>query len=228
MPRSKRYQSLASKIDKKKEYTIDEAIKLIKATSRTKFDSSVEVHIRLGIDPKKGEQMVRSNAVLPHGTGKTKKVVVFCENEKAAQGADIIGDEEMIKKIISSGKADFDVAIAVPSMMKKLAGAAKVLGPKGLMPSPKAGTVVEEDKLPQVIEEIKKGKVNFRNDDSGNVHQIIGKVSWEDNKLKENFEAFVEAVVKARPAAAKGTYVKAVYLTSTMGPSVKVEYKPGK
>ncbi len=228
MPRSKRYKELASKVDKKKEYSLDEAIKLVKETSQTKFDSSVEVHIRLGIDPKKGEQMVRSSAILPHGTGKTKKVAVFCENEKAAQGADIVGDEEMIKKIISSGKVDFDVAIAVPSMMKKLAAAAKVLGPKGLMPSPKAGTVVAEDKLAQVIEEIKRGKVNFRNDDTGNVHQIIGKASWEEAKLKENFEAFIEAVAKARPAATKGSYIKSVYLASTMGPSVKVEYKASK
>ncbi len=225
MPRSKRYQKLASKIDKKKEYSIDEAIKLVKETSRTKFESSVEAHVRLGIDPKKGEQMVRSSVTLPHGTGKTKKVAVFCENEKAAKGADIVGDEEMIKKIISSGKVEFDVAIAVPSMMKKLAAAAKVLGPKGLMPSPKAGTVVDEDKLPQAIEEIKAGKVNFRNDDSGNLHQIIGKASWPEDKLKDNFKAFMEAVVKARPAAAKGTYIKAVHLTSTMGPGVKVEYK---
>ncbi len=220
--KSKKYKEAAAKIDKSKAYSIDEAIKLVKDTSITTFDASVEVHIRLGIDPKKGEQAVRSNVILPHGTGKTKKVAVFCENEKAAKGADIIGNEDTIKKIISSGKIDFDVAIATPEMMKKLAGAAKILGPRGLMPSPKAGTVVAEKDLSQAIDEIKKGKVNFKNDDTANVHQSLGKVSWDDKKIKENYEAFIDAVVKAKPTAAKGIYVKSINLASSMGPSVKI------
>ncbi len=220
--RSKKYKEAVAKIDKTKFYSIDEAIKLVKETSITKFDASVEVHMHLGIDPKKGEQAVRSNVILPHGTGKTKKVAVFCENEKAAKGADVVGTEEVIKKIISSGKIDFDVAIATPEMMKKLAGAAKVLGPRGLMPSPKAGTVVEEKNLTQAIDEIKKGKVNFKNDDTANVHQVLGKVSWDDKKIKENYEVFVDAVTKAKPVVVKGVYIKSINLTSSMGPGVKV------
>ena len=162
--------------------------------------------------------------MLPHGSGKSKRVAVFVEDEKTAKaaGADVIGNEELIKQIKTSGKVDFDVALAAPAMMKKLAGAAKVLGPKGLMPSPKAGTVVEESKIKQAVEEIKNGKVNFRNDDTANIHQLIGRVSWEDKKLKENFEALAEAVSKAKPSAVKGTFIIAVYLASTMGPSVKV------
>ena len=220
--RSKKYKEAAAKIDKIKVYSIDEAIKLVKETSITTFDASVEVHMRLGIDPKKGEQAVRSNVILPHGTGKTKKVAVFCENEKAAKGADIIGNEEVIKKIISSGKIDFDIAVATPEMMKKLAGAAKVLGPRGLMPSPKAGTVVVEKDLSQAIDEIKKGKVNFKNDDTANIHQILGKVSWNDKKIKENYEVFIDAVTKVKPTAIKGVYIKSISLTSSMGPGIKV------
>ena len=222
--RSKRYKGLASKVDKTKEYELDEAIKLVKETSQTKFDSSVEVHVRLGIDPKKGEQAVRGSVTLPHGTGKTKRVAVFSEDEKNAKtaGADLVGSIEMIKKIKTSGKVDFDIALATPEMMKNLAGAAKVLGPKGLMPSPKAGTVVDDKQMAKAVEEIKKGKVNFRNDDSGNLHQLLGKVSWEDNKIKENIEVLIEAIKKAKPAALKGMYIKSVHLTSTMGPGVKL------
>ena len=221
--RSKRYKMLASKIDKTKKYAIDEAIKLVKETSQTKFDSSVEVHLRLEIDSKKGEQAVRGNVTLPHGTGKTKRVAVFSENEKGAKasGADVVGSEELIKKIKTSGKIDFDLALATPGMMKNLVGAAKVLGPKGLMPSPKAGTVVEDDKMAKAVDEIKKGKVNFRNDETGNIHQLIGKVSWEDEKLSDNFEVFIEAVDKVKPSAVKGVFIKSIYLTSTMGPGIK-------
>lgn len=215
---------MAAKIDKAKSYSIDEAIKLVKETSQTKFDASFEVHIHLGIDTKKGEQAVRGSVALPHGTGKSKRIAVFSENEKAAKeaGADVVGNVNLIKDIKSSGKVDFDLAIATPTMMKKLAGAAKILGPKGLMPSPKAGTVVDDKAMPKAIEEIKKGKVNFKNDDTGNIHQMIGKISWDDKKLSENCGAFVEAVKKAKPAAAKGIFIKGVFLTSTMGPAVRV------
>ncbi|OGG87196.1 50S ribosomal protein L1 [Candidatus Kuenenbacteria bacterium RIFCSPHIGHO2_02_FULL_39_13] len=221
---SKKYKEMAAKIDKAKSYSIDEAIKLVKETSQTKFDASFEVHIHLGIDTKKGEQAVRGSVALPHGTGKSKRIAVFSENEKAAKeaGADVVGNVNLIKDIKSSGKVDFDLAIATPTMMKKLAGAAKILGPKGLMPSPKAGTVVDDKAMPKAIEEIKKGKVNFKNDDTGNIHQMIGKISWDDKKLSENCGAFVEAVKKAKPAAAKGIFIKGVFLTRTMGPAVRV------
>lgn len=220
--RSKKYKEAAAKIDREMSYSIDEALKLVKETSQTKFDGSLEVHMRLGIDPKKGEQMVRGNIVLPNGTGKTKRIAVFAEDEKDAKGADVVGSEDVIKKIKSSGKVDFDIALATPSMMKNLAGAAKILGPKGLMPSPKAGTVVDAKEMPNAIDEIKKGKVNFRNDDTGNIHQMLGKISWDDKKLTENYGKFVEAVTKSKPATLKGSFIKGIYLTSSMGPSVKV------
>ncbi len=220
--RSKKYKEAVKQIDKTKSYPIDEAIKLVKSTSLTKFDATVEVHIRLGIDPKKGDQMVRANVTLPYGTGKTKRIAAFCENEKVAQGADVIGNEDLIKNIVSSGKIDFDIAVATPEMMVKLARAAKVLGPRGLMPSPKAGTVVPEDKLAEVINEIKKGKINFKNDDTGNIHQALGKVSWDDKKIKKNYEVFVEAVMRAKPGTVKGAYIKNISLASSMGPGVKV------
>jgi len=224
---SKKYKELASKIDKTKSYSIDEAFKLVKETSRTKFDASLEVHLRLGIDTKKGEQAVRGSAALPHGSGKIKRIAVFTDDTNAAKeaGADIVGNENLIKEIKSSGKVDFDVALATPKMMKNLVGVAKILGPKGLMPSPKAGTVVDDKAMPKAIEEIKKGKVNFKNDDTGNIHQLLGKISWDDGKLKENFEVFVDSVNKAKPAGVKGVFIKAIYLTSTMGPAVRVEVK---
>ncbi len=222
---SKKYKNALLKIDKQKQYSLAEAIDLVKQTAKTKFDGSVEVHLNLGIDTKKGEQSVRGSVILPHGTGKIKKVAVFATDEKQAKeaGADVIGSEELIKNIVSTGKIDFDVAIATPEMMKKLAGAAKVLGPRGLMPSPKAGTLVDGDKLKQTVEEIKKGKVAFKNDESGNLHQIIGKISWESQKIKENFNVFLDAVKQAEPAGLKGYFIKSLHLTSTMGPAVKVE-----
>ncbi len=221
---SKRYLELASKVDKKKTYSVAEAVALIKETAKTKFDSSIEVHVRLGIDTQKGEQAVRGMAALPHGTGKTKKVAVFMRNDKIAKeaGADIVGAEDLIKEIKTTEKINFDIALATPDMMKDLAAIAKVLGPKGLMPAPKSGTVVAEAEIAKAIEEIKKGKVNFRNDDSGNIHQIIGKASWEDDKLQENIKVFIEALQKAKPVAVKGTFVENIFLTSTMGPAVKI------
>lgn len=216
--------ALVAKIDKTKKYDLAEAVKLVKETAKTKFDSSVELHIRLGIDTQKGEQVVRGSVVLPHGTGKTKKVAVFTRNEKAAKdaGADIVGAEELIKEIKTTEKVNFDIALATPEMMKDLAGVAKILGPKGLMPSPKSGTVIADKDMAQAIGEVKRGKVSFRNDDTGNVHQIIGKVSWDENKLLENGSAFLEALKKAKPAAVKGTFLENVTLTSTMGPGVRV------
>ena len=222
---SKRMSDLETMVDKNKVYTLDEAIELVKKTSNVKFDASVEVHVRLGTDTKKSEQQIRSTVILPHGTGNTLKVAAFVgeKDEKIAKdaGADLICGEEEIKKIKDTGKIDFDIAVATPEMMPKLAVAAKILGPKGMMPNPKTGTVDADVK--KMIEEIKKGKAAFKNDDTGNIHQAIGKVSFDDAKLKENYEAFVEALKKVKPTTLKGIYLKSLYLTSSMGPSIKVE-----
>lgn len=216
---------LETKVDKTKVYPLDEAITLVKETSNVKFDASVEIHARLGIDPKKGDQQVRATVVLPHGTGKTKTVAAFvgANDEAAAKtaGADFVYGEEEIKLIKTSGKVEFDIAVATPEMMPKLAQAARVLGPKGLMPNPKTGTVDKD--VAKMINEVKGGKVAFKNDDTSNIHIALGKVSFEETKLKENIETFLEALKKAKPSGAKGTYVKSLFLTSSMGPSIKIE-----
>lgn len=217
-------KDLKSKIDKTKVYTIDEAITLVKDTSNVKFDASIEVHIKLGIDPKKSDQQIRSTVSLPHGTGKTKKIAAFVSpnNEKDAKeaGADFVYGEEEIKKIKDTGKVDFEIAVATPEMMPKLAVAAKILGPKGLMPNPKTETVSPDVK--KMITELKKGKSSFKNDDGGIVHQVLGKVSFEDSKIKENYTTFLDTIKKVKPTTAKGTYIKGISLASSMGPSVKV------
>jgi len=221
---TKRMAANAAKVDKNKVYSLDEAIKLVKETSGVKFDASVEVHANLGIDPKKGDQLIRATVVLPHGIGKTKKVAVFVSSEKEKEakesGADVIYTEEGIKKLKDTGKIDFEVAVTTPDMMPKLAAIAKVLGPKGLMPSPKTETVGPNIK--KMVDELKKGKVTFKNDDTANVHQIVGKVSFDDAKLKENLTAFLEALKKARPTTVKGSFVKNLILCSTMGPSIRI------
>ena len=217
--------ALKSEIDQNKVYSIDEAVELVKKTSTVKFDATVEVHASLGIDPKKGEQQIRATVALPHGTGKSQTVAAFVNvgDEKKAQeaGADFIYGEEDIKKIKDTGKVEFEIAVATPAMMPKLAIAAKILGPKGLMPNPKTDTVGPDIK--KMIEELKKGKVAFKNDDGGNIHVAIGKVSFEESQLKANLEAFLEALKKAKPQSSKGTYIKSLYLSSSMGPSIKVE-----
>ncbi|MFZ2189185.1 MAG: 50S ribosomal protein L1 [Candidatus Magasanikiibacteriota bacterium] len=222
---SKRMTELKGKIDQTKVYSLDEAINLVKQTSNVKFDASVELHIKLGVDPKKGDQQIRSTVVLPHGTGKTKTVAAFvgANDEKTAKeaGADFIYGESDIKKIKDSGKVEFDIAVSTPEMMPKLAVAAKVLGPKGLMPNPKTDTVSTD--LKKMIGELKKGKAAFKIDDGAIVHQVIGKVSFDDQKLKENFETLLDAIKKVKPNSAKGTYIKSIFMTSSMGPSVKVE-----
>ena len=202
---------------------ITEAIAEIKKNAKAKFDESVEAHFRLDIDPKKSDQQVRGVAVLPHGTGKSVKIVVFTTTQKKeaeAAGAELVGGEELIDKIKSSGKIDADVAIATPEMMPKLATVAKILGPKGLMPNPKNQTVTP--KVTEVIEALKKGRADFKNDNSGNIHQAIGKVSFDAAKLEENFKALLEAVRKAKPEGAKGKFIKNVSICSTMGKGVQV------
>lgn len=205
------------------QYPIVEALELVKKNSREKFDASIDVHIKLGIDVKKSEQQVRGVIVLPAGAGKEKKIAVFTEKQQAEAkeaGADLIGGKELVEEIKTTGKINFDLAVADPEMMKELAKIAKILGPKGLMPTPKNETVTA--KIKETVLALKKGKVTFKNDDTGNIHQTIGKVSWETAKLKENFEAFTAAVRKARPAGVKGAYLKRISICSSMGKSVEV------
>ena len=211
-------------INKTKIYSLDEAVDLIKKNPAAKFDESVEIHLRLGIDSRKGDQQVRGSLVLPHGTGKTKKIAAFVSENKRKEakeaGADLIGGKDLIEQIQKDKKCDFDIAVAEPQIMKDLTRIARILGPKGLMPSLKNGTIGEDIK--GMIEELKKGRVSFKNDDSGNLHQIVGKLSWEKDKLIENIKAFIEAVRKARPSGAKGIFIKNITLCSTMGQGIKV------
>ncbi len=221
MPHGKKYAANAAKVEKKV-YSVDEAIALIKSLQAAKFDESVEVHLRLGIDPKQGDQQVRGTVVLPHGVGKSKRVAVFAEGEaelKAKEaGADLVGGKELIEKISQTGKIDFDVAIATPEMMRELPKIAKILGPKGLMPSPKNETVTTN--VAKAVDELKKGKIAFRNDDTGNIHQIVGKQSFTPEQLSSNINTFLDAVRRAKPAAAKGTYIATATITTTMGPGI--------
>jgi len=224
MARSKRYNEMSAKVENKS-YSIEDAVALVIDTSKTKFDSSVEVHVRLGIDPKKSDQQVRANVTLPHGTGKSKKIAVFVSNEAAEKeakeaGADVVGGQEMIDAIAKTGKIDFEIAVTTPDMMPKMAKVAKVLGPRGLMPSPKSETVTTN--LKKTIAELKKGKITFKSDDTANVHQIVGKASFGKEKLVENVTAFLDALRRAKPASSKGVYMGSITLTSTMGPGVKV------
>lgn len=226
MAAGKRIAAAKALVDKTKTYSVDEAIALVKQTSTVKFVASVEVHAQLGIDPAKSDQQIRTTVSLPHGTGKSKKIAAFvgANNEKAAEeaGADFIYGEEDIKKIKDGLlKVEFDIAVATPEMMPKMAVAAKVLGPKGLMPNPKTDTVSPDVK--KMITELKKGKAAFKNDEGANIHQIIGNVGFTDAQLKENFVAFLDAVKRVKPNSTKGTYIKSLYLASSMGPSVKVE-----
>ncbi len=223
----KKYLAAAAKVDHDREYNPQEAIALVKETSITSFDATVELHIRLGVDPRHADQQVRSVVVLPHGTGKAVRVVVFAEGDGASlareAGADYVADDdEMIKKI-QNGWTDFDVAIATPDMMGKVGRLGRVLGPRGLMPNPKAGTVVSAEDIPRVVNETKAGRVEFRVDKTSNLHVSIGKVSFDENQIYENMTALMEAVKKARPASSKGTYVRRVTLTTTMGPGIKVD-----
>lgn len=223
----KKYLAAAAKVDHDREYNPQEAIALVKETSITSFDATVELHIRLGVDPRHADQQVRSVVVLPHGTGKAVRVVVFAEGDGASlareAGADYVADDDEIIKKIQNGWTDFDVAIATPDMMGKVGRLGRVLGPRGLMPNPKAGTVVSAEDIPRVVNETKAGRVEFRVDKTSNLHVSIGKVSFDENRIYENMTALMEAVKKARPASSKGTYVRRVTLATTMGPGIKVD-----
>ncbi len=225
--RGKKYLEAAQKIDRQRLYAPEEAIKLVKETSYANFDATVELHMRLGVDPRHADQQVRGTVVLPHGLGKEVKVLVFAQGEGAKlakeAGADYVAeDDELIQKI-QQGWTDFDVAIATPDMMGKIGRLGRVLGPRGLMPNPKAGTLVPAQDIPRAIKEAKAGRVEFRVDKGANLHVPLGKVSFAEKQLYENMAAVVDAVKKARPAAAKGTYIRRVTLAPTMGPGVRVD-----
>ncbi len=221
---SKRVKANKEKVDKNKLYSLSDAIKLVKETANIKFDSSVEVHIRLGIDSKKGDQAIRSTVSLPHGIGKSKKIAAFVspkkEKEAREAGAHLVGGLSLIEEIKKSGKCDFEIAVCEPDLMKDLAQIAKILGPKGLMPNPKTGTVTKEIK--KTIEDLGKGLVDFRNDDSANLHLMVGKVSFNEEQLKENIEAFLEGLKKLKPESVKGSFIKSISICSTMGPGIRV------
>lgn len=222
--RGKNYQEAAKLVDRSKAYDIEEAVALLKETAKAKFDETVEVAFRLGVDPKKADENIRGAVVLPHGTGKTQRVLVFAKGDKAkeaeAAGADYIGDQDVIAKI-NEGWFDFDVIVATPDMMAEVGKLGRVLGPKGLMPNPKTGTVTFE--VEKAVNDIKAGKVEYRVDKASNLHVPIGKISFENDKLVENFKTIVDTIVKVKPQSSKGTYVRNVSVTSTMGPGVKVD-----
>ena len=222
--RSKKYVEALAKVEKGKAYTVDEAVKLVKETSTTKFDGSVEVAIRLNVDTKKADQQLRGAIVLPKGTGKTTRVIVIAKGEAATKakeaGADYVGDVDLLQKIEKENWFDFDTMIATPDMMPLLGKLGRVLGPKGLMPNPKTGTVTMDPA--KAVADAKAGRVECRTDSFGNVHAVIGKVSFSEEDLKENLNAFVSTIMKIRPASVKGDYVKNIAITSTMGPGIKI------
>jgi len=224
--RGRKYLEAAAKVDRDKNYSRAEAVKLIKETAFTKFDPTVEVHMRLGVDPRHADQQVREVVNLPHGLGKKVRVLVFAEGEDARlaleAGADYIADDELIKQI-QGGWTEFDVAIAVPTMMGKVGRLGRVLGPRGLMPNPRAGTVAPGADLPRLIEESKAGRVEFRVDKNANIHTPIGKASFSEEQILDNLNHVLDAIKKARPASVKGTYVHRIVMSNTMGPGIRLD-----
>ena len=224
MKHGKKYSDSKKLIDSTKLYDPAEAIALVKQTAKAKFDETIELSIRLGVDPRHADQQVRGTVVLPHGTGKKVRVLVFAKGDKAkeaeAAGADFVGDADLVAKIQSENWFGFDVCVATPDMMGTIGRIARLLGPKGLMPNPKSGTVTMD--VTKAIQEIKAGKVEYRIDKTAIAHCPIGKISFDSDKLVENMNTLMEAVIKAKPATAKGTYIKSLYMSSTMGPSIKI------
>ena len=226
MKKGKRYLEAAKLVDKTTQYSVADALDLAIKTASAKYDETVELHVKLGVDGRNADQQVRGVVVLPHGTGKTKKILAFAKGDNAdiatKAGADFVGAEDMVTKIMSQNWFGFDVCVTTPDMMPVIGRIAKLLGPKGLMPNPKSGTVTTD--LAKAIAEIKAGKVEYRLDKNNIVHVMIGKVSFGNEKLAENLNTVMEALIKAKPAAAKGTYIKSVAVSSTMGPGIKVQY----
>jgi large subunit ribosomal protein L1 len=224
MKRSKAYRAAAEKVDADRVYTPLEAVRLAKETSTTKYDATVEVAMRLGVDPRKADQMVRGTVNLPHGTGKTARVIVFAAGEKAAEaiaaGADEVGSDDLIERV-QKGFLDFDAAVATPDQMGKVGKIARILGPRGLMPNPKTGTVTTD--VTKAVQDIKGGKVNFRVDKQANLHLVIGKASFDEKQLVENYGAALDEIGRAKPSAAKGKYLKKITVTTTMGPGIPVD-----
>lgn len=223
----KKYQAALAKVDSERLYTPEEAITLVKEIAYTKFDSTVEVHMRLGIDPRHADQNIRTTVALPHGTGKTVRVLVFAQGEAAAAaqeaGADFVGSDELIGRIDKENFFDFDVAIATPDMMGKVGRIGRKLGPRGLMPNPKSGTIVPGEELGRTIREVRGGRVEFRNDKTGLLHVAVGKVSFSEDQIYENIAALMDIVKAAKPASTKGSFIRSVTFTSTMSPGVQVD-----
>ena len=223
----KRYQDALKTFDRQKLYPMDEALRLVQGNAKAKFDETIEAHFRLGIDPRHSDQQVRTTVMLPHGTGKSVRILAFVDEQNEAAtleaGADIIGTDEVIAKIRNEGWLDFDATIAMPPMMRKVGQIARILGPRGLMPNPKAGTVVPPAEIPRVISELKAGRVEFRNDRTGNVHVPLGKASFSYEQLTENLQVVVDSIKAVKPESQKGVYVRRMTLTSTMGPGVRVD-----
>jgi large subunit ribosomal protein L1 len=222
--RGKRYAEAISKVDREHEYTPAEAIKLLKELPTAKFDESVEVAFRMGVDPRKADQMIRGTVSLPHGTGKSVRVAAFAQGDKAREaqeaGADLVGGEELVNEVIK-GNIEFDAAVATPDMMSVVGKAGRVLGPRGLMPNPKAGTVTND--IGKAVRDIKAGRLEYRVDRQGNLHLVIGKRSFAEQRLLDNYLAVVDEVIRAKPSAAKGKYIKTVTVSSTMGPGIKID-----
>lgn len=223
----KRYKAAMAAFDRQKNYPMEEALRIVRGNATAKFDETIEVHFRLGIDPRHSDQQIRTTVMLPHGTGKSVRILAFVDESEAdaalAAGADIIGNDDVINQIRNDGWLDFDATVATPPMMRKVGQIARILGPRGLMPNPKAGTVAPADDLPRVINELKAGRVEFRNDKTGNLHVPVGKASFSHEQLQENLQAVVDTVMAAKPESQKGAYVRRMVLTSTMGPGVRVD-----
>jgi large subunit ribosomal protein L1 len=222
---SKGYRSAITKIDRQRKYSLPEAVGLARGTARAKFDETVELAVRIGVDPRKADQNVRGTVILPHGTGKAVRVAVFAKGDKAreaeAAGADVVGGEDLVKRVSEEGWIEFDKAVATPDMMGMVGRLGKILGPRGLMPNPKVGTVTMD--VGRAVQELKGGKVEYRVDRAGNVHVPVGKVSFSEQQLLDNANALLESVIRAKPAAAKGSYILNVAVSTTMGPGVRVD-----